>query len=86
MSEVVYNIASKVLTATIFILRHKTYIVTSFRRPIFIYDLKVCDDGTLVKILCFWTLSIVLSLSKSTVLFIFQNTTFRRLYSVSVFR
>jgi hypothetical protein len=27
--------------------------------------LQVCDDGTLVKILCFWTLSIVLSLSKT---------------------
>jgi hypothetical protein len=26
-------------------------------------DLKVCDDGTLVQILCFWALSIVLSLS-----------------------
>jgi hypothetical protein len=26
----------------------------------FNYDLKVCDDGTLVQILCFWTLSIVL--------------------------
>jgi hypothetical protein len=25
------------------------------------YDLKVCDDGTLVQILSFWTLSIVLS-------------------------
>jgi hypothetical protein len=33
MSEirVVYYIGSKVLTATIFILRHKTHIVTSFR-------------------------------------------------------
>jgi hypothetical protein len=29
-------------------------------------DLKVFDDGTLVQILCFWTLSIVLSLSKDT--------------------
>jgi hypothetical protein len=28
-------------------------------------DLKVCDDGILVKILCFWTLSIVLYLSKN---------------------
>jgi hypothetical protein len=27
--------------------------------------LKVCDDGTLAQILCFWTLSIVLSLSKN---------------------
>jgi hypothetical protein len=40
--------------------------------------LKVCDDSTLVQILCFWTLSIVP--------FIFKNTTFRRLDSVSVFR
>jgi hypothetical protein len=31
----------------------------------------------------FWTLSIVLFLSKNTVLFIFQNTTFRRLDSGS---
>jgi hypothetical protein len=23
------------------------------------YDLKVCDDGSVVQILCFWTLSIV---------------------------
>jgi hypothetical protein len=28
--------------------------------------------------ICFWTLSIILSLSKNTILFIFQNTTFRR--------
>jgi hypothetical protein len=27
-------------------------------------DLKVCDDGTLVQILCVWTLSIILSLPK----------------------
>jgi predicted membrane protein len=39
-----------------------------------------------VQILRFWTLSIVLSFSKNTVLFIFQNTTFRKLDSVSVFR
>jgi hypothetical protein len=32
----------------------------------------------LLQILCFWALSIVLSLSKKIVLFIFQNTTFRR--------
>jgi hypothetical protein len=29
------------------------------------YDLKICNDGTLVEILCFWTLSIALFLSKS---------------------
>jgi hypothetical protein len=40
--------------------------------------LKVCDVGTLLQILCFWTLSIVL--------FIFQNATFRRPDSVSDFR
>jgi hypothetical protein len=34
----------------------------------------------------FLTLAIVLLLSKNTVLFLFQNTTFRRLESVSVFR
>jgi hypothetical protein len=51
-----------------------------------VQDLKDCDDGILVRILCFWTLSIVLSLSKHTFLFVFQNTTFRRLDSVSVFR
>jgi hypothetical protein len=45
-----------------------------------------CWKQDLVKILCFWILSIVLSLSKTTVLFIFQNTAFRRLDSVSVFR
>jgi hypothetical protein len=47
---------------------------------------EVCDDGTLVQILCFWTLSIVLSLSKNTVLFILYNITFRRLDFVSVFK
>jgi hypothetical protein len=36
-------------------------------------DLKFCEDGTLVQTLCFWTLSIVLSLSKNAVLFILQN-------------
>jgi hypothetical protein len=35
-----------------------------------------------VQILCSWTLSTLLSLSKNTLLFIFQNT-FRRLDSVS---
>jgi hypothetical protein len=34
----------------------------------------------------FWTLSIVLYLSKNAVLFIFQNTTFRRLDYVSVIK
>jgi hypothetical protein len=33
--------------------------------------LKVCDDATLVQILCFWTLSIVQSVPKNIVLFIF---------------
>jgi hypothetical protein len=46
-------------------------------------DLKVCNDGTLVKILYFWTSS---TLSKITVMLIFKNTTFRRLDSLSVFR
>jgi hypothetical protein len=41
-----------------------------------------CDCSILVQVLCVLTLS----LSKTTVLFIFQNTTFRRLNSVSVFR
>jgi hypothetical protein len=36
-------------------------------------DLKICDDGTLVQILCCWTLSIVLSLSKNTV-YLFLKT------------
>jgi hypothetical protein len=39
-----------------------------------------------IQILCFWTFSIVLSLFKNTVLFILQNTSFRTLESVSVFR
>jgi hypothetical protein len=30
-----------------------------------LYDLKVCDDGTLIQVLCSWTLSIVLSLTKN---------------------
>jgi hypothetical protein len=29
------------------------------------YDLKICDDGTLIQILCFWTLSIALFLFKT---------------------
>jgi hypothetical protein len=29
------------------------------------YDLKVCDDGILTQLLCFWTLSIVLFLFKT---------------------
>jgi hypothetical protein len=43
------------------------------------------SNTVIVQVLCFWTLSIILSLSKN-VMFIFQNTTFRRLDSVSVFR
>jgi hypothetical protein len=46
-SEIVYYIASKVLTVTIFILRHKTCIVTSFRGPIFI-------PHSFQLYLCFW--------------------------------
>jgi hypothetical protein len=34
------------------------------------YDLKVCDDGTLIQVLCFWTLSIFLSLSKNRPVYI----------------
>jgi hypothetical protein len=29
------------------------------------YDLKMCDNGTLIKILCFWTFSVVLCLFKT---------------------
>jgi hypothetical protein len=43
----------------------------------------ILTNLTLVQILCSWTLSIVPSLSKNTVLFIFQNAKFRRLDSVS---
>jgi hypothetical protein len=50
-----------------------------------LYDLKVRDDGTLAQVLRFWTLSIILFLSKNIALFIFQNTSWR-LDSVSVFR
>jgi hypothetical protein len=32
---------------------------------------QICDDGTLIQILCFWALSIVLFLYKNTFLFIF---------------
>jgi hypothetical protein len=38
-----------------------------------------------IQILCFCTLSIILSLSKNTVLLILQNTMFRKLDSVSIF-
>jgi hypothetical protein len=37
----------------------------------------------MIQLLCCWKLSIILFLSKNTVLFIWQNTTFRRLDSVS---
>jgi hypothetical protein len=40
------------------------------------YDLKVCDDGTLVQILHFWTLSIVLSLSKLSFCLSFKTQRF----------
>jgi hypothetical protein len=46
-----------------------------------------CNLNTrLVQILRFWTLFIVLSYSKNTVLFVLQNTTFWRLDSASNFR
>jgi hypothetical protein len=32
------------------------------RTEIRMCDLSVCDDGTLVKLICFWTLSVVLAL------------------------
>jgi hypothetical protein len=38
-------------------------------------------EYSLEQLLCFWTLSIVLSLCKNTALFIFQNTMFWRLDS-----
>jgi hypothetical protein len=41
------------------------------------YDLKVCDDGTLLHILCFLTLSIVLSLSKMSFCLSFKTRHFR---------
>jgi hypothetical protein len=50
------------------------------------YDLKVSGDGKSFWLLCSWTLSIVLSLSKKTALFFPQNATFRKLGSVSVLR
>jgi hypothetical protein len=37
-------------------------------------DLKVCDDGLLIQVLCFWTSSIVLPLStRKNVLYIFKK-------------
>jgi hypothetical protein len=44
------------------------------------YETKILEQR-----LYFWTLSIFWSLSKNTVLFIFQNIAFRRLDSVSFF-
>jgi hypothetical protein len=38
-----------------------------------IWDLKVCDEGTLVQILCFWTLSMVLSLSKNRPVYFWKH-------------
>jgi hypothetical protein len=37
------------------------------------YDLKVCDDGTLVQMLNLWTLSIALFLYKNATLFILRR-------------
>jgi hypothetical protein len=39
--------------------------------------MQVCDDGTLVQRLCFWTLSIVLSLFKMSSCFSFKTQRFR---------
>jgi hypothetical protein len=47
---------------------------------------KPVEQTKTLQILWCWTLSIFLSLSKNTILFIFQNITFWRLGSVSVFR
>jgi hypothetical protein len=33
-------------------------------------NFKLCDDGTLTQVLCFWTLSIVFSLSKNRPVYI----------------
>jgi hypothetical protein len=41
-----------------------------------IIRLKVCDDGTLVQILCFWTVSIVLSSSKKPSCLFFRTQRF----------
>jgi hypothetical protein len=49
------------------------------------YDLKVSGDGKSIWLLCSWTLSIVLSLSKKPSYFP-QNTMFRKLGSVSALR
>jgi hypothetical protein len=43
----------------------------------FQYDLKVCDDGTLVQILCFWISSIILVLSKTPSCLYFKTQHFR---------
>jgi hypothetical protein len=56
-----------------------------WKRPKYIASSVVSQPHKTVKILCRWTIFIVLSLSKNTVLFIFQNE-FRILDSVSVFR
>jgi hypothetical protein len=47
----------------------------------------ICHNfSQLITTIMFWTLSTVSSLSKNAVIFIFQNTTFGTLGSVSVFR
>jgi hypothetical protein len=57
--------------------------------------LKVCDDGTLIQILCFWTLSIVLFLSKTPSYFYLKTQRFEdwsltpssgKTYSVGLYR
>jgi hypothetical protein len=47
---------------------------------------QISNKYLLIQISCFWTLSIILSLSKNTILFVFQNTKFWILDSVSTFR
>jgi hypothetical protein len=51
---------------------HKVW-VTKLQTKLTDYSAKWLTKKTWLQILCFWTLSIVLSLSKNNILFIFQN-------------
>jgi hypothetical protein len=53
-----------------------TFIALQKWSQILYLDLKVCDNGTLVQILRFWTLSIVLSLSKTPSCLYFKTQRF----------
>jgi hypothetical protein len=50
--------------------------MSGYKTPVDEQDLKVCDDSTVVKLLCFWTLFIVLFLSETPSCLYFKTQRF----------